>query len=340
MQMDDDIYKNISEQGNYYEKDDTFLEMISSSAGDGKSLFNSCEPGRQGQFYFLTTKKLENTAMEWLEDTMNSLLNIYGLRKCARVFGSSIEEMPREETKVRPDSFIMDYISTLEIGDNLNREMGGKERAPPENRSPKRRALVVYGEGSINAWNTPLLEETTTVNSTVSSKLSIDLTKDDTTKSTSTDTISQLSQDLAFLRKDFNESIELTNKKRDDENATFLGKISSLQKSTDTSIDSLTIFIRDSLITQDKVITSLAQGQASMDKRMETVTDNVQRQMDTMNNALLDLQKTFLRLAGATEPNLQPPYTYVYLVVLRNPVYHVAFVRIPHMDGYVTFLCA
>ena len=243
--------------------------------------------------------------MEWLDETMNSLLNIYGLKKCARVFGSSSEEMPREENKVRPDSFIMDYISTLDIGDNLNRERGGKERAPPENRSPKRRALVVYGEGSINAWNTPLLEDPTTVNFTVASKPSIDLTKDDTATSVSTDTISQLSQDLAFLRKDFNESIELTNKKRDDENATFLGKISSLQKSTDTSIDSLTNFIRDSLTTQDKVITSLANGQASMDKRMETVTDNVQRQMDTMNKSLLALQKTFLCLAGATETNLQ-----------------------------------
>ena len=99
--------------------------------------------------------------MEWLEETMNSLLNMYGIKKCAHVFGSILEEMPREETKVRPDSFIMDYITTLEIGDDLNKERGGKERAPPENRSPKRRALVVYGDGSSNAWNTPLFDPTT-----------------------------------------------------------------------------------------------------------------------------------------------------------------------------------
>ena len=242
--------------------------------------------------------------MEWLEETMNSLLNIYGIKKCAHVFGSILEEMPREETKVRPDSFIMDYITTLEIGDNLNKERGGKERAPPENRSPKRRALVVYGDGSSNAWNTTLFDSTTG-NKIASSKTSIDLTKDDTDTSASTDTISQLSQDLAFLRKDFNESIQLTNKKRDEENDTFLGKISTLQKTTDTSIDTLTTFIRDSLTTQDKVITSLANGQASMDKRMETVTDNVQRQLDSMNTSLIGLQQTILHMVGAKAANVQ-----------------------------------
>jgi len=270
-----DETQDASEQETYYETEDTFLEMISSSAGDGTSLFTSCEPGRYGQF--LTKKLLEDSATEWIDETMNSLLNMYGLQKCARVSGSNNAEMPREETKVRPDSFIMDYITTLDIGENLNRERGGKERAPPDTRSTKKRALVVYGESDSNAWNTPLLEETMTSTTPIFSKMSIDLTKDDTATSTSNDTISQLSQDLAFLRKEFNESIQLTNKKRDDKNSTFLGKISTFQKSTDTSIDSLTTFIKNSLTTQDKVITSLATGQASMDKRMETVTDNVQR---------------------------------------------------------------
>ena len=192
----------ISEQDNYFETEDTFLDMISSSAGDGTSLFTSCEPGRYGQFYILTTKTLEDRAMmEWLDETMNSLLNIYGLQKCARVFGSNNAEMPREETKVRPDSFIMDYITTLDIGKNLNGERGVKERALPDTRSTKKQALVVYGDGDSNAWNTPLLEDTTTVNTPTSSETSIDITKEDTATSALNDTISQLSQDLAFLRK-------------------------------------------------------------------------------------------------------------------------------------------
>ena len=90
-------------------------------------------------------------------------------------------------------------------------------------------------------------------------------------------------QDLAFLRKDFNNSIQLSNKKGDDENSFFLEKNPTLQKSNDTSFDSLSTFIKGALTTQDDVITSLKTGQELMDCRMTTVTDNVQRQMDAMN---------------------------------------------------------
>jgi len=110
-----------------------------------------------------------------------------------------------------------------------------------------------------------------------SSNESIDLTTEDTDTSASNDTISQLSQDLDFLQKDFNDSIQLTNKKHDEENTSFLEKISTLQQSADTSIESLTTFIKSALTTQDKVVTSLKTGQESMNLRMATVTDNVQR---------------------------------------------------------------
>ena len=62
-----------------------------------------------------------------------------------------------------------------------------------------------------------------------------------------------------------------------------MDKISKDQKSTDTSISDLTNFIKGALTTQYKVITSLKDGQASMDNRMATVKDNVQKQMDMMN---------------------------------------------------------
>jgi len=119
----------------------------------------------------------------------------------------------------------------------------------------------------------------TTKNSSLKdfSKESIDLMKEDTDTSTSNDTISQLFQDIAFLRKDFNDSIQLTNKKRDEENTFFLDKISTLQQSTDKSIDSPAIFIKSALMTQYKVITSLRTVQESMDLRMVAVTDTVQR---------------------------------------------------------------
>ena len=66
-------------------------------------------------------------------------------------------------------------------------------------------------------------------------------------------------------------------------------------------IGNLTDFISKSLTTQDKVITSLKTGQESMDRRMSTMTDNYQKQMDTMNNTMINLQRTMLRIVGVPE---------------------------------------
>lgn len=58
---------------------------------------------------------------------------------------------------------------------------------------------------------------------------SVDHTKDDNDTTNSTDTISHLTHDLVFLRKDSNESIKIINDKWDVENATLLHKIFSLK---------------------------------------------------------------------------------------------------------------
>jgi len=228
--------------------EDNFLNMLVNSAGVGGSLFTSWEPGRKGKFYFMTTKNMANSAEEWLDSTMTHLLNLYGIYKCVRVFGSKSEQMPRGNTKVRPDSFILDYIHTLQIGKNLDRERGGKERVPPDNRPAKKRALVVYGDSGSNAWNIPLMDNNSDSSQIIPPKESIDLMKGDNDTTASNYTISQLTQDLAFLRKDFNESIHITNKKSDEESASFLDKISTLQKSADTSIGTLSTFIKGTLI--------------------------------------------------------------------------------------------
>ena len=94
----------------------------------------------------------------------------------------------------------------------------------------KKRALLIYGKGDTNAWNTPLMGEEEFGENVKANNESIDLTKEDTATSASTDTISQLTQDLAFLRKEFNESIKITNTKRDDKNTEFIAKISEIQK--------------------------------------------------------------------------------------------------------------
>ena len=52
--------ENYIEEGDggkiFHPGEDTLLQQLLTSAGDGTSLFTSWEPGRQGQFYFLTTK--------------------------------------------------------------------------------------------------------------------------------------------------------------------------------------------------------------------------------------------------------------------------------------------
>ena len=72
---------------------------------------------------------------------------------------------------------------------------------------------MVYGNSKSNVWDTPLMEKDGDASQISSSKESIDITKGDTDTSASTDTVSQLLQDLAFLRKDFNDSIQLSNQK-------------------------------------------------------------------------------------------------------------------------------
>jgi len=73
-------------------------------------------------------------------------------------------------------------------------------------------------------------------------------------------------------------------------------------------IDFFSIFIESALTTQDELITSLKTGQELMDLRMTTVTDNVQRQMDAMNQSLVNLQHTLLRLAVIPEEGLSQKY--------------------------------
>jgi len=96
--------------------EENFLQMLLNSAEEGYSLFTSLEPGIHGEYYFMTTKALATRAAEWLDTMMNHFLNKYGISTCVCVFGSNVDKMPREETKVRPDLFILDYISTLQIG--------------------------------------------------------------------------------------------------------------------------------------------------------------------------------------------------------------------------------
>jgi len=117
----------------------------------------------------------------------------------------------------------------------------------------------------------------------------IDVIKEDSEMDASTDTILQLSQDLAFLRKYFQESSKIANNKRDGENNTFLVKIASLQESTDALIGTIATFVKNTLTLQDDVIISLKQGQELANNRMTTVSTQFRKQMENMNQSMVKL---------------------------------------------------
>lgn len=97
--------------------EDSLLDILLNSDGNRESIFTSWEAGIHGQSYFITTKYNSKRAEGWLDLTMNHLLHRFGIFKCVSIFRAKNEEIPREESKVRPDSFIMDYIQMLNIGE-------------------------------------------------------------------------------------------------------------------------------------------------------------------------------------------------------------------------------
>ena len=67
---------------------------------------------------------------------------------CLDKFATGNNEMPRCETKVRPDTFVMEYIKTLGIEEDTAGGKDKRERPPPSQRPTKKRALVMFaGDG-------------------------------------------------------------------------------------------------------------------------------------------------------------------------------------------------
>ena len=54
--------------------------------------------------------------------------------------------MPRIETKVQPNSFVMNHIKILGIEEDMICGKGGPNRAPPNTQPTKKRVLVIYSE--------------------------------------------------------------------------------------------------------------------------------------------------------------------------------------------------
>ena len=120
------------------------MEKLLISADEGL-ICTSWEPGRINQYYFLTTKEDGKEADKWLDTTMNYFLTKYGINICQDRLSTGIPKMPRSETKVQLNSFVMNYIKTLGIDEEMIGGKGGHNRAPLSTQAAKKRALVIYG---------------------------------------------------------------------------------------------------------------------------------------------------------------------------------------------------
>ena len=68
-------------------------------------LFQSVEPGRRGQCYFLHQKNRQEEAEKWLDDCFNGLLQKYRAARCKTILGG--EGHVRREKQVRMTTKIL-----------------------------------------------------------------------------------------------------------------------------------------------------------------------------------------------------------------------------------------
>lgn len=110
-------------------------KLLFSADDESNSMY--WEPGRINQLYVLTTEKYGTQAEKWLEGTINYYLLKYGIAKCQDRFATGVPEMPRSETKVWPDTLVLNYIVTLGIEEKYIVGQAYRNRAPPITRLAK-----------------------------------------------------------------------------------------------------------------------------------------------------------------------------------------------------------
>ena len=251
------------------------------------------------------TKEYGKDAEEWLDNTMNYFLTTYDIDIFQHHFSTGITEMPRSETKVRPDSFVMNYSQTLEFEVDTIVEKGGRNWAPPSNCPAKKRALVIYGsDGDKSTWDTPLFDTTsiiiegktpTTVQEN-GDKTDID---EGTSGDNNNDSITKLMDDLSFLKNNFQQAINEDNAKREVSNNGMVNRLEIVQSKSNAILAEFLIFINSTFTVQDRVITSLKEGKEALDEKMDKISDQVQTQMQLMTSLLTEFKTTMIGVAAA-----------------------------------------
>ena len=148
----------------------------------------------------MITKEKVKQVEEWLDATMHYLLHSYDLEMCLEKFATGSKEMPRGETKVCLDAFVMDYIQTLGIAEDTTYGKNKRDR-PPSNCPTSNRALVMFGGDGKSAWDTPLFEAMSTPEEANGIRAAnVTNTKHDEEITLGDDTITRLTDDLSLKK--------------------------------------------------------------------------------------------------------------------------------------------
>ena len=131
-----------------------YLRTYTSSKSK-KLMFSSLEPGRPGQYYFLTSKTIKDEAEQYVDRLFDSLLLKYGEEQC-RVLCKSLENtLPHREQKLRVTQFMADYIKGLDLD-----SMDVPSAEEPPATAKRQRCILSYNDSDkSNVWQTPLLGE-------------------------------------------------------------------------------------------------------------------------------------------------------------------------------------
>ena len=92
-----------------------------------KLMFSSLEPGRPGQYFFLTSRTIKEEAEQYVDRLLDSVLMKYGETQCRKTFKSLENTLPHREQKLRVTKFMADYIRGL----GLDMEDAPSAEEPP-----------------------------------------------------------------------------------------------------------------------------------------------------------------------------------------------------------------
>ena len=138
---------------------ESFLDMAmkQKSEEDQFDLFYSVERGRKDQYFFITSKKMQEEAEAHIDEMIDEVINVYGEERCKVCFNSRPGTVPEREAKLKVSTYMTDYIKKIGLGEMSGIEGVDDDSINPPLEKKRQQVLLSYNESDKeNAWNIPL----------------------------------------------------------------------------------------------------------------------------------------------------------------------------------------